>query len=399
MGIRHRDFIMTQTSPFEIFLVTHPGLEDALREELQEKGFAKARTEAGGVTIKGDGPDVWRANLEIRGASKILARIGEFRVVHLAQLDKLSRRFDWASILHADIPVRVQVTCKASKIYHEKAAAQRIETAIHEELGAPISHEAELTVRARIDNNICTLSIDTSGELLHKRGHKEAVAKAPMRENLAALFLRQMGYDGTQTVLDPMCGSGTFLIEAAEIAVGLAPGRSRNFAFEQLVGFDDAAWQTLRARGNAVETAVRFYGSDRNSAAIDMSLANAQRAGVDQLTRFSRQQVANLEPPEGEPGIVIINPPYGSRIGSKKQLHEVYGVLGQTLMTRFSGWRVGIITTGLSLARVTGLPFRKPGPVIDHGGISIRLFSTGPLGQGGKTRPKHRTRRRRPPSS
>ena len=386
---------MTEPTDFEIFLVTHPGLESTLRDELVEKRFSAPKIEAGGVAIRGDWPDVWRANLEIRGASKVLARISQFRVVHLSQLDKLSRRFDWASILRETVPVRVQATCKGSKIYHAKAAAQRIETAIHEMLGAPIDPDAELTIRARIDDNICTLSINTSGELLHKRGHKSAVAKAPMRENLAALFLRQMGYDGTQTVLDPMCGSGTFVIEAAEIAAGLAPGRSRDFAFELLANFDDKAWQTLSAPREPTETAVRFYGSDRNAAAIDMSQTNAQRAGIDSLAQFTRQQVKDLGPPEGSPGIVIINPPYGARIGSKKQLHEVYSAIGQTLMSRFVGWRVGIITTGNSLARVTGLPFRKPGPVIDHGGISIRLFSTGPLGDGTTQRTGHRRRGRR----
>jgi putative N6-adenine-specific DNA methylase len=389
---------MTEPTDFEIFLVAPPGLESTLRDELVEKRFSAPKVEAGGVAIRGDWPDVWRANLEIRGASKVLARIGEFRVVHLSQLDKLSRRFDWASILRADVPVRVQATCKGSKIYHAKAAAQRIETAIHEELGAPIDPDSELTIRARIDDNICTLSIDTSGELLHKRGHKEAVAKAPMRENLAALFLRQMGYDGSQTVLDPMCGSGTFIIEAAEIATGLAPGRSRDFAFELLANFDDTAWQALSAPRAPTETKIRFYGSDRNSAAIDMSQTNAQRAGIASLTHFTRQQVKDLEPPEGPPGIVIINPPYGARIGSKKQLHEVYTAIGQTLMSRFIGWRVGIITTGNSLARVTGLPFGKPGPIIDHGGISIRLFSTPPLKAGGKPRSNHRRKPRRRPT-
>lgn len=134
------------------------------------------------------------------------------------------------------------MTSKSSRIYHSAAAAQRIETAIREELGATIAADAELCIKARIDDDLCAISIDTSGESLHKRGHKQAIGKAPMRETLASLFLRQCGYDGTEAVVDPMCGSGTFVIEAAEIAAGLKPGRSRRFAFEQLAGFDQAAW-------------------------------------------------------------------------------------------------------------------------------------------------------------
>ncbi len=120
-------------------------------------------------------------------------------------------------------------------------------------------------IKARIDDDLCTISVDTSGASLHKRGHKEAVAKAPMRENLAALFLRQCGFDGSETVVDPMCGSGTFVIEAAEIAAGLKPGRSRRFAFEQLATFDSTAWQRLRGNPEKREVAVRFFGSDRDA--------------------------------------------------------------------------------------------------------------------------------------
>tara|TARA_R110000868_G_scaffold101630_1_gene279668 strand:+ start:16816 stop:17928 length:1113 start_codon:yes stop_codon:yes gene_type:complete len=368
-----------QTSEFDIFLVAAPGLESVLAEEVREKGFAGAEPGIGGVTVRGGWPEVWRANLEVRGASRVLARIGSFHVVHLAQLDKLSRRFAWGEILRPDVPVRVEATSKRSKIYHAGAAAERIETAIREELGAPISPDAAVRIMARIEDNLCTLSVDTSGELLHKRGHKEAVSKAPMRENLAAVFLRQCGYTGQEPVLDPMCGSGTFVIEAAEIAAGLKPGRTREFAFEQLAGFDAAAWQALRAAALPRVTDLRFYGSDRDPGAVRMSRANAQRAGVDAITEFSEQTIRDLQPPEGPSGLVIINPPYGTRIGNKTQLRALYGSLGNSLRARFSGWRVGLVTTDTQLARATRLPFGPPGPPIDHGGLMIRLFVTPPL--------------------
>lgn len=370
---------MTTEGDFEIFLVVVPGLESVLCEEVRAKGFAEAKAIKGGVTVRGGWPEVWRANLQIRGASRVLARIGAFRAFHLAQLDKRARRLPWGEILRRDVPVRVEVSCKSSRIYHSGAAKQRLERAIKEELGAPITADAEITIKARIEDDLCTIGVDTSGEPLHKRGYKEAVAKAPMRETLASLFLRQCGFDGTEPVVDPMCGSGTFVIEAAEIASGLDPGRSRRFAFEQLATFDQPAWQRMRGAGTGTEPAVRFYGSDRDAGAVAMSRANAERAGVAELTDFRQLTISELVPPSGPPGLVIVNPPYGDRIGDKKRLNALYRALGQTLLTRFAGWRVGLVTSEASLARATGLPFAPPAAPVSHGGLRVVLFQTGPL--------------------
>ena len=383
--------------PFEIFLVAAPGLEPVLCAEAGDRGFTNPTVVKGGVTVTGGWPEVWRANLELRGATRVLARIASFRALHLAQLDKRARRVPWAEILRADVPVRVEASCKASRIYHAGAAAQRIERAIAEELGAPIvkaapkptgknaakDAEAEDTravqIKARIDDDLCTISVDSSGESLHKRGHKEAVNKAPMRETLAALFLRQCGYDGREPVVDPMCGSGTFVIEAAEIAAGLKPGRSRHFAFEQLANFDPALWQSLRAGGTTTTPTVRFYGSDRDAGAVTMSRANADRAGVSAWTDFAHHAISDLTPPEGPPGLVIVNPPYGARIGEGKSLIPLYHAMGQTLKSRFAGWRVGIITNEAALAKATELPFQEGGVSVSNGGIRVTLYQTGVL--------------------
>jgi putative N6-adenine-specific DNA methylase len=369
-------YMPTIGSEFEIFLVSPPGLEAVLCAEVQALGFIDPKAIEGGVVVRGGWPEVWRANLEIRGATRVLARIGAFHAGHLAQLDKLARKFPWSETLRPEVPVKVEVTCKKSRIYHAGAAAQRIETAIREELGAPISPDAELCIMARFEDNLCTISIDTSGESLHKRGYKEAVAKAPMRETMASLFLRQCGYDGNETVVDPMCGSGTFVIEAAEIAAKLNPGRARRFAFEQLRSFDETAWKRLRDSSQSVKPALHFFGSDRDAGAIRMSRANAERAGVTDFTVFQHHAVSNITPPPGPPGLVIVNPPYGTRIGDKKPLVALYATLGKTLLTRFSGWRVGLITTDTSLAKATGLPFAPPGRSVSHGGLKVRLFQS-----------------------
>ncbi len=360
--------------PFDIFLVATPGLEAPLADEARAAGFADAKVTEGGVTFPGTWPDVWRANLELRGATRILARIASFRAMHLAQLDKRARKLPWAEFLRPDVPVHVEASCRRSRIYHDGAAAQRVAKAIAGELGVTIAEDAALRIMVRIEDDLVTISIDTTGESLHKRGFKEGVAKAPMRETMAAMFLRQCGYTGTETVLDPMCGSGTFVIEAAEIALGLHPGRERSFAFEHLPGFNPRAWADLRKPAAPKPVSLIFHGTDRDPGAIRMAGENAARAGVEALTRFEPKSIEDLTPPEGPPGLVIVNPPYGTRIGTKGPLIGLHRTLGTVLKTRFSGWRVGIVTADKQLAQATGLTFEPPLPPVLHGGIRVALY-------------------------
>lgn len=370
---------MDVNKDFEIFLATAPGLESLLCDEVRSKGFKQAKAIPGGVTIQGGWPEVWRANLWVRGASRVLARIASFQVLHLSQLEQRAREVPWRSILNPDTPVRVEAVCLKSRVYHEGAVVERIEKAITETLKAPHSPEADITVMVRIERDICTISVDTSGELLHKRGYKQSVNKAPMRENMAALFLQQCGYKGTEPVFDPMCGSGTFVIEAAEIAARLNPGRARHFAFEQFANFDRDAWEKMRSVQRQAASDIHFYGSDRDEGAVEMSRENAARAGINALTEFKQQTISDMTPPTSTPGLVIVNPPYGTRIGDKKKLMPLYQTLGQVCRAHFSGWRVGIITTDVALARATGLPFLPTAAPVMHGGLRVSLFHTEPL--------------------
>ena len=362
---------------FKIFLACLPGLEPVLAQQAGVLGLPDPVSVPGGVETSGDWHAVWHANLWLRGASRVLVRIGEFRAMHLAQLDKRARKFPWGDFLRADVPVKVDAICARSKIYHKGAAAQRVERAIAETLGAPIDAGAALRLMVRIEDDLVTLSLDTSGEGLHKRGHKLATGKAPLRETMAALFLAQMGYDGTQPVLDPMCGSGTFVIEAAEIAAGLAPGRTRSFAFEQFASFNASEWEKMRASPSRM-TPVQFFGFDRDQGAVRNSEQNAERAGVAECTRFVCQPVSALKRPDTPPGLVMINPPYGARISSPKLLYGLYASLGEVLKTQMKGWRVGLVTSDRKLAHVTGLNL-TPGPLLPHGGLKVQLFQSGPL--------------------
>ena len=367
---------MNTDEQLEIFLIAVPGLETSLLKEVREKGFIDPEASPGGVTIRGDWAEVWRANLALRGASKVLVRLGTFRAVHLAQLDKKAHKFPWGDTLRPDVPVKVDVTAKKSRIYHSKAAAERIERALTETFGAKISEEAEIVIKVRIHDDDVTISVDTSGEGLHKRGHKKAVNKAPLRETLAALLLRECAYLGRETVVDPMCGSGTFVLEAADIAAGLMPGRSRSFAFEQLATFDPEAWNELREQEVGPLPDLRFYGFDRDAGAVKMSMANAERAGTSSLVQFQAQPISDLKAPEGKPGLVMINPPYGIRIGEEKSLLPLYQSLGKALTAGFKGWRVGLVTNSHDLAKATGLPFNRRITGFSHGGIPVKLYKT-----------------------
>lgn len=368
---------------FEIFASTAPGLEPVLAEEARTLGFDGVDSVPGGVTFRGDWPEIWRANLMLRGASRVLVRLWSFRALHLAQLDKRAHKLAWSDVLRADTPVRIDATCRKSRIYHAGAAAQRVARAIADTVGAPREEGAAVRIMVRIEDDLCTISLDTSGEPLHKRGFKQAMAKAPMRETLASLFLAQCDLTPQTPVIDPMCGSGTFIIEAAEQAMGLAPGRGRTFAFEALASFDADAWAGMRSALPPPQApGLRFLGFDRDRGAVEASLANAQRAGVDASTAFHRAPISDLQPPVelgSETGLIIINPPYGTRIGERDRLYALYATLGRVLRERFTGWRLAMVTSDDGLAKATGLRFSDTGPAIPHGPLKIRLYRTGVL--------------------
>ena len=365
----------------DIFLITAPGLQELLATEAREKGFKVTSVINGGVTLRGEWPEVWRANLQMRGAGRVLARVEEFRALYLSQLELNTRDFGWQTVLPSGAWVRVETTCHKSKIYHAGAATERVENALSARGYNIAREEADLetaySIRVRIDHDIVTLSIDTSGEPLHKRGHKEAVNKAPMRETMAAMFLRDAGFNGKEPLYDPMCGSGTFVIEAAEIARRLDSGRGRPFAFQSLPSFDAEAFDKMRSPER--DAAFNCYGSDRDQGAVKMSHENAERAGVAEITNFQMLSIGDVTPPCEDKGLVIANPPYGGRIGNKKPLFGLYSSFGDRMKTHFKGWRVAIVTTEASLAKATGLPFKPAGPVVNHGGIKVRLWQTDPL--------------------
>ena len=360
----------------DIFLITAPGQEDWLAKEAREKGFKVTNVIAGGVTLRGDWPAVWRANLQLRGATRVLARLAQFRALYLSQLEMNIREIDWPKILPKYATADVEAVCHKSKIYHAGAAKERVGSALaaHGFFPPEDGYPPDLSIRVRIDRDQVQVSLDTSGESLHKRGHKEAVNKAPLRETMAAMFLREAGYNGKEPLYDPMCGSGTFVLEAAEIALRLDSGRARDFTFQSLPTFDAKAFAAMPSPPR--EAAHPVFGSDRDAGAVKMSNANAARAGVDHIATFHHAPISEITPPTDTPGLIICNPPYGSRIGNKKPLFGLYSAFGARLKEHFQGWRVAFITTDEKLARATRLPLQPPGQPVAHGGLKVRLWQT-----------------------
>jgi putative N6-adenine-specific DNA methylase len=235
---------------------------------------------------------------------------------------------------------------------------------------------------ARLDHDRCTLSLDSSGALLHQRGYRRATAKAPLRETLAAGMLLASGWDRQSPLLDPFCGSGTIAVEAACLALRLAPGRNRSFAFMDWPGFDAGLWSTVTAEAETrrLTASPVIQASDRDTGAIAAARDNAARAGVSQAIEFSNRAVSAIEPPKG-PGWVVTNPPYGLRLGDAGDLRNLYARFGQVLRRLCPDWRVALLASDTRLARATGLAFDPARTVtLVNGGLKVKLLCANVVG-------------------
>ena len=360
----------------DVFLTALPGLEEVLRGEVAALGY-EARAVPGGVTLKGSWPDVWRLNLWSACAGAVLVRAASFRATHLAELDKRAGRADWGMVPQGT-PITVEATAKGSKLYHTGAIAERVRNALAAAGAVPSEAPDAVRIAVRVVRDQVTISLDTSGAPLFRRGHKLAVGRAPLRETMAASLLRMAGHVPGEAVLDPFCGSGTIILEAAARGAGLAPGRDRTFAFEKLAGFDAAAFAAMREEGRRARPAsAAQLGSDRDRAVVAMAAQNAERGGLAGATAFLARPVSEAVPPDGEPGLVLTNPPYGARLGEAKALVPLYRSFGAVMRRRFAGWRVGLVTSEERLARATGLDWAERSAPIPHGPLRVRLWTTG----------------------
>lgn len=363
------------------FVVTTPGLEKLVAQELRLLDLTPL-VETGGVTFKGDLPSVYRANLHLRTASRILARVGQFFYAKtFAELRDKASRLPWERFIGPGQPVAIRVTCHKSKLIHTDAVAERLAGAIYDRLGkeSPLRKpgsdevpEAAQLIVARVDRDQVTVSMDTSGDLLHRRGYRQAVAKAPLRETLAAAMLLASGWDGRSPLLDPFCGSGTIPIEAAMITQGIPPGLERRFAFMDWPGYDEKSWRALLQDLKPSKAApLPIFASDRDAGAIKMARENAARAGVEQCIHFACQAVSSINPPPA-PGWVVTNPPYGLRVSEGKDLRNLYAQFGNVLRAQAPGWSLAVLSSDLMLMGHIAIKLDMSFSTI-NGGLGVHL--------------------------
>ncbi len=350
-------------------------------------GIGKTTWEPGVIYFEGPADAAMRANLQLRCADRVLKPLGSGEAVSFHTLRLRMAELPWEKYLPTGSDVRFSVSAMGCALYHTGA----VEDALREGLEgrgvrvAPESDEFPLWIDARGTRDWWTLSVDTSGRGLTRRGYRKATAKAPIRETLAAAVLRAAGYNGTGPLLDPMCGSGTFVIEGAWMAANRAPGLGRNFAFERFPTCDQERWSALKERARE---AVRsdglppLEGRDSSGGAITASLGNAGRARVKGITSFSRGKVAELEAREGK-GLIVVNPPYGHRIDDDEfctervpvtpKLERSYKAWGASLRAAAPGWDIAVVSPSNELAAAFGAG-ERPKLRFRNGGLSVGLW-------------------------
>jgi putative N6-adenine-specific DNA methylase len=420
----------TSSPRYEIFASTAPGLESIATGELKALGI-RSRQEIGGVGFSGDLEQIYRSNLWLRTATRVIVRLGSFHASTFFELERRAKKIPWENFLPSGGAVRLRVTCRKSKLYHSDAVGERVLKAIANSTSRPIelrdddrrkeeedsepSDAAEETpeqmnvdARAmstdqtqlfvvRIVHDQCEISADTSGELLHRRGYRQQTAKAPLRETIAAAMVLASGWRPRTPLLDPMCGAGTIPIEAALIAHRMAPGRARKFQFMEWPNFDSGLWRDLLAaeEEGVTKSVGEIFGADRDAGAIAAAVANAERAGLGNSLGFkvaalsdslsdldaavsgrnldtAARTVSDPDSRGSDGPVILANPPYGVRVRSAADLRNLYATVGRAVR-KHAAWRLGILTPDAALVRQTGLPLR-PRFSTSNGGIPVAFF-------------------------
>lgn len=328
------------------------GLEAVVKREIEQLGYRILKTEDGKVTYMGDERAIVRSNLWLRSADRVLLKMAEFEAREFEELFQRTKALDWEQLVPLDGKFTVTGTSVKSRLHSVPACQKIVKKAIVEKLKEFYDVEtfpetgAQYTVKVTILKDRVTLTIDTSGAGLHKRGYRQADVAAPIKETLAAALVQLSFWKAGRILVDPCCGSGTIPIEAAMIGRNIAPGLNRSFACEEWELIEKDIWrEEKKAAFQAIDYNVELeiYGYDINGRAVRAAMENAQEAGVDDCIAFRRQDVAKLEP-TGENGIIIVNPPYGERIGEEAQIKEIYKALGGFLKD-YPDWSLFMITT------------------------------------------------------
>ena len=358
------------------------GLETALADELERLGAGDIAPADGGVAFAGAVELAYRANLESRLASRVLWRVGDGAYRDERDIYALAYRLDWPRWFRADRTLRVDVAATRSPLKSLEFATLRIKDAVCDRHRAVAGKRPtvskdhpDVRVHAYLTADHATFYLDTSGEPLFKRGYRRGTAEAPLRENLAAGLLRLAGWQPGTPLLDPMCGSGTIAIEAALMALDIAPGLKRTFGFQKLAWYDGPTWQRIKqaAQRRAKPPApIGIYASDHDASAIQRCAANLVATGASGAVSVERVDALARAAPEPT-GVIVTNPPYGVRQADSAALAAFYPQLGDALKQRFAGWTAYLFSGDPRLPKLIGLKASRRTPLF-NGALECRLY-------------------------
>jgi len=364
------------------------GLEEFLEAELKKLGVSNCIRERGAVTFSGTWDEVLRMNWRLRTANRLLVELAawdgssaEALQTGAGRLVERSRGWDGlgaATLFDPRHSFAIRATTARSHIRDTRWVGLKVKDGIVDAQRRRFGRRAsvdrkdpDIHLRVWLSRDRATLLLDTSGDPLDRRGYRVATSEAPVRESLAAACILASGWNGQGPVVDPMCGSGTLLAEAAAFALDLPPGRHRKrWAFERLPGFDKAAWEVLRLEGLGLpETEVRLFGVDQSPAAVEAASANLRKAGLGRLSSIEVGDAYAFEPPAG-PGLLVVNPAYGQRLEENR---DQWPRLGDLMKQRYAGWQAVVLAGGEGLGKHIGLRPKRRIPV-RNGPLDARIL-------------------------
>ena len=369
-------------TPQAFFASCPRGLEALLAQELQTLGAPKVGAVPGGVAFEGEFRLCYRANLESRLATRVLARVGQCPYRNERDVHEGALAVKWPDWFGDRRTIRVDVKAARSPLRSLDFATLTIKDAVCDRFRADRgrrpdvdTRSPDVRVQAFLDRNTATFYLDTSGEALNRRGYRTEAGEAPLKENLAAGIVRLAGWQPGEALLDPMCGTGTIAIEAAMIALDVPPGHARGFGFERLSGFDRRTWSEVRDAAIARRLPSRrlpIFARDRYGDELKKARANLEAAGLADCVELKQADVLDTGAPAAS-GVMIANPPYGARLGEDAALAEFYPKLGDTLKKYYAGWRCYFLSGDTRLPKLIHLSASRRTPLY-NGPIECRLY-------------------------
>ena len=365
------------------FFATCPrGLEALLVNELQASGAKNIKPTDGGVSFMGDVGVCYHANLHSRIATRILWQVACGKYATEDDLYQAAYKINWPNWFEVKHDFMVKVTGVKCPLKSLEFATLRIKDAVCDKFRQAVgsrpyidTKNPAVRIHAYLTAEEYIVYVDASGDSLHQRGNRKASIEAPLRENLAAGILQLSGWKAGEPLLDPMCGSGTFLLEACMTSLNIAPGLNRNFGFERLKNFESDTWKKIKnaALKNVKPTTFqKIYGSDNDLRAVRVAKQNLQEAGLLEAVQLAHVDMLEASPP-GVSGVLVTNPPYGVRIGEDEALAAFYPKLGEALKRKFAGWNAYFLTNDLRMPKLMRLAPSKKTPLF-NGPLECRLF-------------------------